>query len=345
MSNYSFHELMRLGDVIDNLIAKDYMARGISNELYDYIKSIEKVPLVMSAAIALTDRVKMGDRVLIFTGWPSCSWLMKGLTETDGPVGAAILARVMEESLGVVPIIVMEQSLIHFGETALRAAGLIVSNLETALKSKTVSYQASVGAVISLSSQVEEAKLQSTKMLSDICPAALISIELPGANKEYKYHDSAAREIPTESVMKADEVFKEGKRRGILTIGIGDGGNELGMANAAPVIEKYLKDGEMIAPVTTVDKLVVSCISNWGALGLAACIVAVTGKSEVFDHIDIVRITNCLVDEGAVDGLTAYVDPKNDGASQKVNIGLSEIMSMTLKMYMNGWIKNSTVLI
>ena len=339
MSKYDIPKLMRLGDVIDSLIAKDYTARGISNELYDYVRGSKKAPLAMSAAIELADRVKAGDRVLIFTGWPSRSWLIKGLTETDGPVGAAILARAMEEALGVVPILVMERSLMHFGETALRAAGLIVSDLETALKSKPGPPQASVGAVICLSSQIEEAKLECTAMLNDICPAALISIELPGANKEYKYYNVTAREVPTDLVMKADEAFKEGKKRGILTIGIGDGGNELGMANAAPAVKKHLTGGEMIAPATGVDQLIVSCISNWGALGMAACVAAVAGKPEVFDHLDIARVTSRLSDEGAIDGLTAYVDPKNDGTSQEVNIALSKMMSMTLKMHMNGWNK------
>ena len=91
-------KLMRFGEVVDSLVAKDYTARGISHELYDFIKDIVKNSLTMTAALELSLRAKMGDRVLIFTGWPSRSWLIKGLTETDGPVGAAIMARAMEEA-------------------------------------------------------------------------------------------------------------------------------------------------------------------------------------------------------------------------------------------------------
>ena len=95
----------------------------------------------------------------------------------------------------------------------------------------------------------------------------------------------------------------------------------------------------MIAPVTPVDHLVVSCISNWGALGMAACIAAVAEEPGLFDHIDIIRITDALVNAGAIDGLTAYVDPKNDGTSVEVNHGLTAMLSMSLHMHINGWKK------
>ena len=117
--------LMRFGEVVDALIAKDYTARGISHELYEEVREQKGAPLAMASVMALAERIQAGDRVMIFTGWPSRSWLIHGLTETDGPVGAAILARALEEAFGIIPILVMERSMAHFGEVALRAAGLI----------------------------------------------------------------------------------------------------------------------------------------------------------------------------------------------------------------------------
>lgn len=332
-------KLWRLGEVVDALTAKDYTARGISHELYDQVYGERKKPLAMEAAVSMGQRLKPGSRVLIFTGWPSRSWLIKGLTETDGPVGAAILARALEEAFDIIPIIVMEERLCEFGAVGLRAAGLIVSDLETALQSKPGPPKASVGAVIRFTSDANQAQREAEALLDHVKPDALISIELPGANRDGTYHNVTAREVPTELVMKADYCMREAAARGILTIGIGDGGNELGMGNAAEAIRKYLKEGDVIAPVTQVDCLVVSCISNWGALGMAACVAAVAGKPDVFDHIDIMRITDALVNAGAIDGLTAYVDPKNDGTSHEVNRGLTAMLSMSLHMHMNGWKK------
>lgn len=332
-------KLWRFGEIVDALTAKDYTARGISHELYEQVYGERKRPLAMAAAMALGERLKPGSRVLIFTGWPSRSWLIEGLTETDGPVGASILARALEEAFDVIPIVVMEERLCRFGEAGLRGAGLIVSDLETALKSKPGPPKASVAAVTTFTSDAEQAKQEAERLLDKVRPDALISIELPGANEDGSYHNVTAREVPTKLVMKADYCMREAKVRGILTVGIGDGGNELGMANASTAIKQFLKDGEIIAPVTPVDHLVVSCISNWGALGMAACIEAVAEMPDVFDHIDIIRITDALVNAGAIDGLTAYVDPKNDGTSHEVNRGLTAMLSMSLHMHMSGWKK------
>lgn len=332
-------KLQRLGEVIDALVAKDYTARGISHELYDYVRKNTGAPLCMSAMTAFAERVKPGDRVMIFTGWPSRSWLIGNLTETDGPVGAAILARALEEAFHVIPILVMAPALTGFGEIGLRSAGLIVSDLETAMRSKPGPPQAAVAAVVPLSTENNEAARQTEMYLDKIAPAALISIELPGANSAGCYHNVTGREVPSKLVMKADEFFRRARCGGIMTIGIGDGGNELGMANAAPAIAQFLKNGAVVAPATPVDHLVVSCISNWGALGMAACAAAIKQSPELFTHIDILRITEKLSDAGAIDGLTAYVDPKNDGTSQRVNQGLTDLMAMTVRMHIEGWNK------
>lgn len=337
MENTDIRKLMRLGYVIDGLISRDYTARGISHELYDCAQQKAQASLTMAAATALANRAGRGRPVLIFTGWPCCPWLRQGLTETDGPAGAAVLARCLEETFGMIPILVMERSLMRFGKKALAAAGMIVSDLKTAIRSKDGPLTASVGAVICLSADWETAGRQGVDILETIRPVALLSIELPGANRARQYHDIAGSEIPTDAVIKADEIFRQARERGILTIGIGDGGNELGMANAAHAVEEYLPGGRGILPVTPVDRLVIACVSNWGALGLAACIAALTGRPEVFEHIDMVRVMDSLTAEGAIDGLTAYVDSLNDGAGQEINRSLSRIMAMALHMHMNSW--------
>ena len=330
---------IRLGEVIDSLISKDFTARGISHELYAAAREKTGLPLTMAAAELLRSNVQPGDRVLIFTGWPSRSWLIKGLTETDGPVGAAVLARAIEQGLGAIPILVMEQSLIPFGEAALRAAGLIVSDLETALKSKPGPPSASVATVIDFPIDLSGAGNAAVRVMDELKPSALISIELPGANSEWKYHNVTAREVPSELVIKADVLFQEANRRRVATIGIGDGGNELGMGNVQEAIRANLNKGETVSPVTEVDVLIASNISNWGGFGLAAALLALIGKPEHISDLDVIRITDRVVDAGAIDGLTAYVDPKNDGTVHDINRALMQFLSMAVTMHLNGWNK------
>ncbi|WP_167859677.1 glutamate cyclase domain-containing protein [Paenibacillus cymbidii] len=330
---------IRLGETIDALVSKDFTARGISHELYEQARAQTGLPLTTAAAALLVRHVRPGDRVLIFTGWPSRSWLIRGLTETDGPVGAAVLARAIEQGLGAIPIVVMEQSLLPFGETALRAAGLIVSDLQTALRSKPGPPSAAVAAAIAYPTDWEAGRAAADAFLQELGPAALIAVELPGANAEDKYHNVTAREVPSQLVIKADILFREAGRRRIPTIGIGDGGNELGMGNVKQAIVQHLKNGDTVAPVTEVDVLIASNISNWGAYGLAAMLSAMIGKPDIIRGISVSRITQRLVDAGAIDGLTAYVDAKNDGTSQEINEALMGLMHMAATMHLNGWAK------
>ena len=72
---------------------------------------------------------------------------------------------------------------------------------------------------------------------------------------------------------------------------------------------------------------------------MAACAAAIKQSPELFAHIDILRITEKLSDAGAIDGLTAYVDPKNDGTTQRVNQGLTDLMAMAVRMHIEGWNK------
>jgi hypothetical protein len=61
---------------------------------------------------------------------------------------------------------------------------------------------------------------------------------------------------------------------GIVTIGIGDGGNELGMGKIPwNVIRRNIPRGGLVACRVPVDHLIVCGISNWGAYGLAAGVI------------------------------------------------------------------------
>ena len=55
------------------------------------------------------------------------------------------------------------------------------------------------------------------------------------------------------------------------TIGIGDGGNEIGMGSLPKeIIESGIPNGKVIAATTPVDSLIVAGVSNWGGYGLLA---------------------------------------------------------------------------
>lgn len=329
----------RLGEVIDAVVSADITGRGVSHELHAAARARLGYPLAMSAALHLRDRVKRGDPVLICTGWPSRSWLISGLTETDGPVGAGYLARAIEQCLGAVPLLVVEKSLVPFAEVALRSAGLIVADMDTALRSKQGPHNASVAAVVPFTTSWEEAAGAARELFDRLTPAAVVAIELPGANADGDFHNVTARLVPTELVVKADALMREAAARSVLTVGIGDGGNELGMGFAADAVREHLTGGNQIAPVTDVDVLVVGCISNWAGVGVGAALAALAGKPAMLRTLDVIRITERLSEAGAIDGLTSYVDPKNDGTTRAATEAFVELLTTAVEMYLRGWEK------
>jgi hypothetical protein len=101
-----------------------------------------------------------------------------------------------------------------------------------------------------------------------------------------------------------------------MSFGVGDGGNEIGMGKIPKlVIEKSIKNGAKIASEVRTDHLVVAGVSNWGAAGLAAALMAPKRRSigrlaEV--HSEAVR---AMVRAGACDGKTLRKEDTVDGLS------------------------------
>jgi hypothetical protein len=329
----------RLGEVIDAIVAADVTGRGLSHELHAAARARLGYPLAMGAALLLRDRVGRGDPVLICTGWPARSWLMSGLTETDGPVGAGYLARIVEQCLGAVPLLVVEHSLVPFAEVALRSAGLIVADVQTAVQAKSGPHNASVAAVVPFTTSWDDAAADAHALFERLAPAAVVGIEIPGANKDGEFHNVTARLVPTDLVAKADALMRAATARSVLTLGIGDGGNELGMGFIPEAVREHLAGGDRISPTTDVDALVVGCISNWAAVGVAAAVAALSGKPELLRTVDVGRITERLSDAGAIDGLTSYVDPKNDGTTPATTRAFVELLATAVEMHLSGWEK------
>merc|ERR1712073_243219 len=65
-----------------------------------------------------------------------------------------------------------------------------------------------------------------------------------------------------------DYVYDKEKER-IVTIGVGDGGNECGMGKVEEKVREHIKNGEQIASVISCDYLITAGVSNWGAEALA----------------------------------------------------------------------------
>jgi D-glutamate cyclase len=332
-------QLQKIGESLDKLMSLDLTSRGAVLRLYDAARKLHGEPLTAAAAGALADAIQPGDRVLIITGFPSRSWLMEGLTETDGPVGAAVLARALEQAFGAIPIIVTEERLVEYSVACVRAAGLLVTDLERALRSKPVKPTAAAAAVIPFTTSGEEAPSAAISLLDALKPAAVMAVEMPGRAVDGRHYNVSGREIPAHLVARGDALFEEANRRGILTIGFGDGGNELGMGRLASVVAETVPHGDRVASVIPAQITVAGCISNWGAYAVAAAVSAAANAPEILQQIEIERIIARCVDLGAIDGLTARPDSLVDGTPTVLNRYVIDLMQFVVRQGLIGWVK------
>jgi hypothetical protein len=100
------------------------------------------------------------------------------------------------------------------------------------------------------------------------------------------------------------------------TIGVGDGGNEIGMGRVAEyAIEGVVDHGEAIACTVPTNQLIVSGTSNWGAHALV-CAMRAMGKPEVDPYLDPAwhqSTLDAIVAHGGLDGVHMVNVPTVDG--------------------------------
>lgn len=164
--------------------------------------------------------------------------------ETDGPVGAALLAKGLEE-VGIPCRLATDQPCRDACAAALAGAG-----------ASTVPIDA-VAAGGSL------ADLVGTWRQADITHA--ISIERCGRSADGAPRNMRGLDISSYTA-PLDDLFIAGQWE---TIAVGDGGNEIGMGSIPrSLIAQNVDHGETIACVTPAQHLIVAGVSNWGAYAL-----------------------------------------------------------------------------
>lgn len=114
----------------------------------------------------------------------------------------------------------------------------------------------------------------------------------------------------------------------IRTIGIGDGGNEIGMGSIPwQVIHANIPSGlgARIACRVATDWTIACGVSNWGAYALGAAVAYLRGRSDLLDEWTDERereVLRSLVDAGAVDGVTGRPSMSVDGLAIEQHLSI-----------------------
>ncbi len=272
-------EQRRMGEGVDRLVAVEITGRGVIGDLYVAARKLHDGPLCLEAAGRLLERVHKGDVVVLTTGFPTPPW---STGEQDGPVGTATLARALVLGVGARPVIITDPANVDICRAAVHGAGLHARSVEDALRLPTTA------AVVPFPLEWDEARASAGTLLEALRPAALVAIERPGANERGHYHSAGGERI-TEHCAKIDALFEAAHGRGVLTIGVGDGGNEIGSAAIRDTVLRVVPHARACAcpcggstvPTVPTDILVTAAISNWGAYAIEAAMALLLGRLEV----------------------------------------------------------------
>ena len=75
--------LKRLGETLDHIMTLDIAGRGSVGVLYEAARKLVGEPLSTKAAVAMAQRVRPGDVVVLATGFPVRPWINGSMGETD----------------------------------------------------------------------------------------------------------------------------------------------------------------------------------------------------------------------------------------------------------------------
>jgi hypothetical protein len=219
--------------------------------------------------------------VLITTGF----YILKtGTPETDGPPGAVAIGRALER---------LGRRVLHVTDPVSAALMKGLTGPEQVLTFPVVDEAAS--------------RTHARELLDRHRPALLISIERCGRTAAGRYLNMRGLDVSADTA-QVDFLF-DGS---IPSVGIGDGGNEIGMGNVADAVAA---SGTLVSDpcVTRVDKLVIASVSNWGGYGLVAALSSIVGRDLLPTVDEERRLVERTAALGAVDGTTGEADGKVDG--------------------------------
>jgi hypothetical protein len=116
-----------------------------------------------------------------------------------------------------------------------------------------------------------------------------------------------------------------------VTIGVGDGGNEIGMGNVRARLRRLGPLMARIAAVVETDHLVVAGVSNWGAYGIAAALGRETGRALLHaPEVERDLIEACVA-AGAIDGLSRRREPTVDGLGLDVHTAFVRLLTLAAR--------------
>jgi D-glutamate cyclase len=295
---------------IYSIVSQDEGKRNIGRLV---LASTDELELA-ARALYKTSTSRKAGRILILTGFP-CHIDADVPQESDGPLGALCIARALSV-LGQKVEVLTDKCCVSVFD-ACHGASVKEAISESSRKTmKNVEIRS-----------FDENTNWFRKDLLDIelkDVNAIVAIERAGANAKGEYMTASKKKM-NHLVTKIDNLFATAHERDILTVAIGDGGNELGMGGLMKFIQQDIKNGKDIGCVTGSEHVIPCSVSNWGGYALAGALSAIhliEAKNTLKHAISFLptldeedAILDGGLSVGMKDGLTGKCERSVDGLS------------------------------
>lgn len=205
-----------------------------------------------------------------------------GAPETDGPGGAAILARAFQREGRECEIWTDARCIEVIAECA-KAAGCAENTARIAPASLKVR-----------------------------APDGIIFVERLGRAVDGRYYNFKKQDI-SEWTAPLDALADEAAGLGIHTIGIGDGGNEAGMGNFYAELCALLPGYAACLSVVRAEFALTADVSNWGAYALAEALSFLWGVRRGIEPGEETKMLEAAARAGAADGISGSCETSVDG--------------------------------
>jgi hypothetical protein len=319
-----------VGDNIDRLVTIELknlaMPHNIVVPMYDAARAEGGGrPLSMRAAEGLIAKVKRHDVVFVVTGAGYAPGMPTG--ESDGPPGAASIARALYKGLGAVPVFVCENK--HAGpiRASSEAATLMIRPPEAAKRG--------FGAAVETAPDDQAAVAAWAHSLHERWnPKAIISVERLGpAPDGVIYNATAIPKGPETGIIDIAEVFYEAQRRSVFSIGIGDHGNEMGFGRIRDAVARIMPKGDILGTVVRTDVLFPCLMSNWGAYAIEAALAFLLKQPELMHGWKMEeRIIRHCLDAGGLEAMWCTTDFIVDSADGESSMAVVQLLNNMVRL-------------
>jgi D-glutamate cyclase len=305
-------------------LGSERVPMGMIAQLYDFTRG-DGPPITLQIADALLG-AKSNAHVGIMTGVYIPEFLPLG--EHDGPVSAVVLGKVLT-TMGMKVSILIEGPIIPVVESIINA--LDATGIE----------------IVDSDDIRTDQDLDAWAERLDIG----VAIEKAGINRKGVLHGrEGAADPPWEIYPYADGIFERMLAMDKLTIGIGDGGNEIGFGKIFDYARKIVRWGAIckcpcqdgIITKTSCTHLFPTAISNWGIYGIIAAMALRTENLDLLHRPeDELRALDASVAAGCVDGSTGQPIPAQDSvpadASAAICLLLCTIVEQSFRNFDRGF--------